>query len=329
MPQLPDSSAVHVNTPLTNMSVAFMQNAANFVADQAFPVVPVTKESDRYFTYDRGSFNRDEMALRAPGAMSDGATYSIDNTPTYFCNVWALHRWIPDQLRANADSPIQLDREANEFLTHKALIRKERLWASKYFATSLWTTDITGVASAPGASQVLQWNDAASTPIENVRTGKRVVLTSTGFMPNLLVLARETYDALVDHPDIVGRIDRGQTTGPAIATRDALAALFEVDRVLVMDGIYNSAKEGQTATHALIGSKKALLCYAAPNAGLMTPSAGYTFAWTGYTGASALGTRVSQFRNDERRADKIEIEMAIDQKLIAADLGYFFTSIVA
>lgn len=326
---IPSRSDVHVNRPLTNISIAFLQAAGAFVADSVFPNIPVDKQSDRYFTYDRGEFNRDDMQQRAPGTESAGSKYTIDSTPNYFANVWGLHKDVPDQIRENADSPLSLDKEATEFLTLKALIRREVQWAANYFTTGVWTTDITGVASSPGANQVLQWNDPNSTPVETIRAAKTVVGESTGFRPNVLVLGRKVFDALLDHPDIVGRFDRGQTTGVAVATRQTLAALFELDDVLVMDSIRNTAAEGQTASHSFIGGKKALLAYRAPSPGIMVPSAGYTFSWKGQSGSGPAGTRMFKFRMEWLRSDRVEIEMAMDQKKIAADLGYFFNSIVA
>ena len=122
----PSRSDVHVDRPLTNISIAYMQSADNFVASRVFPIVRVGKQSDKYFTYDRGAFNRDEMQLRAPGAESSGATYTL-STDSYSADVWALHVNVADQVRANADTPLQPDREATEFLSLKNLIRQERL----------------------------------------------------------------------------------------------------------------------------------------------------------------------------------------------------------
>jgi len=136
------------------------------------------------------------------------------------------------------------------------------------------------------------------------------------------------FDSLVDHPDIVGRLDRGQTTGAAQANRESLAALFEVEHVHIMDAIQNTAKEGLTAAHSLIGGKHALLSYAPPTPGIMTPSAGYTFSWTGLLGNTANGMRVKRFRQDALESDRIEIDMAYDQKRVSEDLGYFFGDIV-
>ena len=74
MPQ-PTLSDVHVNRPLTNISVAYSQEAAGveFVADRAFPAIPVENKSDLYYTYKRGDFNRDEMQKRALSTESAGA----------------------------------------------------------------------------------------------------------------------------------------------------------------------------------------------------------------------------------------------------------------
>ena len=324
----PSRSDVHVDRPLTNISLAFMQSAGNFVADRIFPVVSVAKQSDKYFTYDRGMFNRDEMQLRSPGTESAGATYTI-STDSYSADVWALHKDIADQVRSNADTPLQMDREATEFLTVKALIRKEKAWASTHFVTGAWTTEKTGVASSPGATEFLRWDVSTSTPIEDVRGGATSMAELTGFRPNKMVIGRHVYDALLDHPDIVGRVDRGQTAGTAIVMRQNLAALFEMDEVLVMDAIENTAVEGATNAFSFVGGKNALLAYSAPSPGIMVPSAGYTFAWSGLLGAGALGTRMKRLRMDQLESDRLEIEMSFDQKKVAADLGSFFLTCVS
>jgi hypothetical protein len=321
---------VHVNTPLTNISIAFLQEATNFVAARVFPNIPVPKQSDRYYTYDRGEFNRDEAKERAPGTESAGGSYDLDNTPTYFARVYAFHKDIPDQVRANADAVLSPDREATAYVTHKALIRREKVFATNYFAASLWTNEVDGVTGAPSAGEIQYWNEAASTPIENIRTGKTAVLQSTGFEPNTLVIGRQVYDALVDHPDIVDRIKYGQTPGdPAMAGVMALMKLFELERIFVMNAIENTAAEGATASHAFIGGKHGLLCYVTPSPGIMTPTAGYTFSWNGFLGAGPEGNRIKRFRLERQESDRVEIQMAFDAKLVSADLGYFFNGAVA
>ena len=142
----PGRGDVHVNRPLTNISVAFMQSMENFIAASVFPNIPVDKKSDQYFTYDRGEFNRDEMEERAPGAPSAGGDYTI-STADYAARVYAYHRDVADQLRSNQDQPLNLDREATEFVTLKGLIKRERLWVNSFFKGGVWTFDIDGAAT--------------------------------------------------------------------------------------------------------------------------------------------------------------------------------------
>jgi hypothetical protein len=61
----------------------------------------------------------------------------------------------------------------------------------------------------------------------------------------------------------------------------------------------------------------------------MTPTAGYTFSWTGLLGAGAEGNRIRSFRLEAIRSDRVEIDMSFDMKLVSGDLGGFFNGIVA
>lgn len=338
----PSPGDVHVNRPLTNIAVAYMQDAARFVADRVFPNIPVSKQSDAYFTYSRGEWNRDEMKVRAPGAESAGASYEM-GTEVYYAPVRAVHKDVPDQLLDNADSPLNLERDATNFVTGIALLNREVAFSRSYFAEGVWDFNVDGVDAAPTAlanltprgdgtqanNDVLRWNDAASTPIEDVRRAATTVQAETGFRPNLFLVSRPVYDVLIDHPDIVARLDRGQTTGPAQANRESLAALFEVDRVEVMEAIINTATTGNPAAHTFIAGKHALLLYAPATPGILVPSAGYTFSWTGRAGNSNMGFRIKRFRIERLEVTRVEAQQAYAQKVIGSDLGYFFNTIVA
>jgi hypothetical protein len=326
----PTNGDVHVNTPLTQISIAYLQSQTEFVAAQFAPVIPVSKQSDRYYVYNRGDFFRDQMQKRAPGTPAASVGYRLDNTPTYYCDVWAESKPIPDQLRGNADAVLNIDTDTVNFLTQQALIRREKIFASNLFAAGKWGTDVSGKAAAPGAGEFLQWNDGASNPIENIRAGKLAIKQATGYPANTLVISEPVWNQLIDHPDLVERVKYGQTAGgPARITREALAAILELDRILVMGAIENTADEGATAAHSFIGGKHALLCHVAPNPGLLTPSAAYTFGWTGYLGAGNEGNRIKKYRWEIIASDIVEIEMSFDMKLVATELGYFFKDAVA
>ena len=63
----PSLHSVHIDAPLTNISVAYLQAQTNFIAPRVFPVVPVDKQSDLYFTYTKNDWFRDEAKPRGAG----------------------------------------------------------------------------------------------------------------------------------------------------------------------------------------------------------------------------------------------------------------------
>jgi hypothetical protein len=329
----PTARAVHVDQPLTNISIAFLQNASSFVASRVFPNIRVQKQSDVYYRYDRGFFNRNQAKLRAPATEAAIVGFGLD-TDSYRANVIALKTQLAWQVEANADTPVQLERANTELLLHQMLIQKEVDWATRYFTTGVWGTQYAGVASSPATNEAIRWSDQTNgDPIGDIRKARTDVMESTGFMPNTMVMSQRVMDALVDHPDIVDRIKYSGGVGnlnPAMTSAQTLAQLFELDRILVMRAIQNTAAEGNTNAHSFIGGKNALLTYVPPTPGLMTPSAGYTFTWSGYQGASnEFGVATSRRERDLIRATEIEVEMAYTHKLVANDLGVFFSGIVA
>lgn len=323
---------VHVNRTLGAVSFGYMQQARNFIADRVFPTVPVQHQSDLIWEFNPEQFNRNLMRQRAPSTEAP-VVGLVQSTRNYFARVWALAHDISDQTRANADSVFSLDSMGTNLLSNSALISKEVNFVQKFLAPGVWGTDLTGVASGPTGAQFVQWNNAASTPIEDIRSAKRKVLAKTGLSPNLLVLGKKTYDDLIDHPDIVDRVKYGQTpNGAALVNMTALAALFEVDEVLVSEAIINTAQvsplPGSLSTTNFVFGNDALLVYTPRTASAMMPAAGLTFSWTGYLGANALGGRIKKFRMEPIASDRIEIEMAYDQQIIGASLGVFFNEAV-
>jgi len=312
MPQ-PSSTDVHVDGPLTNLSVGFKNDMKSFVADQVFPTVPVAKQTDKYFTYTQADFFRTDAQLRAPGTESAGSGYNL-STGTYSCDVLALHKDIADQTRANTDAPLDLNRDAVEFLTQHMMLKREQDFASTFLTTSVWGTDYNG-----------DWTGTNSA-IDQIQNGQDTVEDNTGYRPNVLVLGAQAYTELKNNDDVLDRIKYTQT---GVVTEQLLASLLGLDKVLVSRAIKNTAAEGATASYSrVMTSAEALLVYAPATASLMHPSGGYTFSWTGYSGAKE-GQRVSRFRMDHLRSDRVEMEMAYDQKLISAALGYYFTSVNA
>ena len=326
MPQ-PTLNSVHVDAILTNISVAYMQNRDNFIADKVFPIIPVDKKSDKYFKYTKNDWFRDEAQRRAPATESAGGGYNL-STDTYSADVFAFHKDVPDQIVANADSPLNPLREAAEFVTHRLLLRRELQFVSDFMSPGVWGTTISGTAgTATAGTFATQWsNYNSSDPIEDIEEAKAEILSNTGMEANTLVLGYEVFRQLKNHPDLVDRI---KYTSSQTITSEMIAAMFDIPRVIVSKAVKATNLEGATEAYSFATGKTAMLCHVAPTPGLMTPSAGYMFSWTGVSGGLGQTIGTSQFRMDSIRADRVEAEVAFDNKVIGADLGYFWNNIVA
>jgi hypothetical protein len=330
----PTVSDGHVDQLLTDLSVSFMQSAEVFIADKVFPVVPVAKKSDRYRVYPRAYFAMDNVGPRPIGGYPRRSGYRL-SSDSYNAEEEATEGVIDDQERANWTPPGDPEQSLVNRLTEEHLIHRDRAWASAYFRSGVWGTDFTGVAAAPGAGEFLQWNDAASDPLGQVDDDKITAALNGGFALRTLVLGAVTYIRLKNHPDVIARL---ANTATRIVTRQVLAALFDVDEVLVPMGVVNNGPEKETvaATEAaadyqfICGAKDALLVYSAPQPGLDRPSGGYIFAWDGLLGNGSFSlSAVNRGRDDRAYSDWFHVRQANDMKVVAPDLGIFYEDAVA
>lgn len=329
-------NSVHIDQPLTNLTIAYLQDQSGFIADRVFPRVPVDKKTNKYYIYNRADFNRTgQVQLRAPRTKAPVVGMSL-STDTYSADVYSLATNFDFETLANADTALNIRAAGAQMLTYQLLIDREVRWANKYFAASVWGTDWAGVSGAPSTNQVRQWSDYTnSTPIKDVTTLMQTVqLKSGGFKPNVMVVGKQTRDVLVNHPDILARLNGGATvTNTALVTDAKLAEIFGVEEFLVMETVKNTAAEGLTESNSFIGGKSAAVYYRPRAAGLMVPSAGYTFTWASDDNASGYGIDIRSYTGDFLRvegvAELLEANMAYDQKVVSTDLGGFITTVIA
>lgn len=329
MPQ-PTPRETHIDHLLSNISVAYMQDATNFVCRSIFPTVPVLHQSDIYAVYPRSAFWRDEVGERPLGGQAPemGIWYS---TATYLCKEEGISATIDDRERANVLPPFDPEQDKVFALTQSQLIHLDRAWAAKYFKAGVWTWDKTGIASAPAANQFIWWNDYTNStdPVTMIDAWKESMAERTGKIPNRIVMGRKVFRYLKNHPKIISRI---QYVERAIVTNELLAVLFDVDQVVIPGGIVYTGNEGQpedmSQSHFIVGKNDMLLCYTAPSVGLRTETAGATFLWTNLIPGGGLQSVVNRGREERKHSDWFEVRMAYSLEQMAPDLGIMVTSAV-
>ena len=313
----------HTDAIMTNVSIAYRNS--EYIADRLFNTLPVKKQSNKYYIYDKGPWFRDEADVRGPGARAKRGGYTL-STGSYYCEVQAFAKEIPDEDRANADVPLQPDIDATEFAADKVALKKERQVAAVAMTAANWTT----TNDAEGG-----WAKGSSnTFISDMEDKIEVIRALIGMRPNVLVMDTKTMKELVQEATLLDRIKYGQTAGaPAMVTPNLIAQMFRLEEVIIGGAIYSDADEKADGTdfnsvdiwetNATKGS--ALLYYRPRRPGIKVAAAAYILRWTGN---GTAGRNVLRWREDAEHQDVVEANEAFDCKVVGADCGCLFTDTI-
>ena len=312
---MPDVTAVHFDAALTNVSIAH-ENAA-LVSPLIAPEIAVRRQSNRYFVHDpEREAMRPSLDARAPGAEAREVGFDL-SSDSYYCDDHALVAAIPDEERDNADAPLQPDVDRVEFLTAKILLNQEINLAAL----------LRDPAIIPGtqvATNDERWDDPDVDPLLLIEQARSAIVDAVQATPNTLVLPFAVYQKVRMSPAIAERTRF--TRSGAFDARD-LAALFDVDRVLVARAVKNTAAPGQAPSLEPIWGKDALLMHVPPRAGLKVIAPVLRFLWSDAAG-SLRGTSVQSWREERRKATLIRVQKYYDQKVVAPGAAYLIRDVI-
>jgi hypothetical protein len=308
---------LHVDAYLTDWSEGYIQDASMFISPVAATNIPVIHQSNKYVKYPRGYFWRDQMEVRPLGGRPAQVDYKVESG-TYFAEEWALEHTIDDRQRANVDAPINLEQNAVNLLTQQQLIRADRLWVQNFFAPSIWTN------TEEGGTDFTPFDATGSDPVGVVDEYATLMMQTTAMKPNVLVLGVNVYNALRVNASILDRI---KYTQRGVVTLDLLAALFDIERVVVARSVYNAAAEGVADDFEFIADADSMLMlYIAPVPALNAPTAISRFAWTNLIPGSMnqYGGVITRGRDERAYTDYFHNRAAFGFELVSQDLGIFF-----
>jgi hypothetical protein len=294
---------------LSNVSVAYKNE--EYIAERILPVVKVAHPTGKYFVYDTSKF-RKEQSLRGMGSSTNEVDYGISQSTAFVIKEHALKEIVPDELVEQSPAPLGPEIDATENVTEKLLVEKEYDLATYMQSTSNLTNYVT-------LSGTDQWSDYVnSDPIDDIRTGKAAVHAKIFKEPNTLVLGKQVYDKLVDHPDIIDRI---KYSALGVATTDLLARIFDVSNVIIAGAGYESANEGQSSSMAYIWGKYAWLLYVTPRPAIRAISFGYHFV--------DKVKAVDKWYDKDKKGTFVRVTDRYTREIVSVDCAYLLTAVVA
>lgn len=300
---------VVVDPALSQVSIKYSNDT--FIADSIFPIVRTTKQTGKFYVYDKSNL-RNSATLRAIGAGANEVDLGLSTT-TFSCEDHALKGFVADEIQDQADAALNPLVDETESLTEQMMIDKELALATILGDTAQLTQNTT-------LSGTSQWSDYSnSDPIADVRTARTTVHQNTFKKPNTMILGKQAFDMLCEHPQIIERIKYSQL---GVVTEELLARVFQVEKVMVGEAGYNSAVEGQTDSMSYIWGKNCILAYVTPQVGIKRITLGYTFTY---------GVReVMRWYDFDRQGTFVRVgKDNYVQKVVAATAGYLIKNCVA
>lgn len=319
MPQ-PSTRADLVRGPLLNASLQYRNQ--QYIADRLFPVIDRVSPKAKIARYIKGAWFRDEAGIRAAGTQAKRGGYPVDfiNVTT---NEYAFAKEVTDEDRSfstvQGAAPLQPEQDAIEFCSDKIDLSKEIRAATLIFTDTTWSggsEDAAGLWAAGGSN----------TFIADVLQRIETIRAATGLRPNKLLMDHGTYNSLKNEATLLDRIKHTQT---GIVTADLIAAMFDLDEVLIGTAVKNTDGEqadGSDFTAANVweantGKGSGFLFYAPPNPGLKTPSAGYQAR----VAVNGMSRAVKRWREESHHQDVFEVSEHTQMVATGTDLGFLWT----
>jgi len=305
-----NANDVHIQQALTDFALKFVNEDA--IWRNVAPIKKVTKRSDKFWVFDeRRAFEQtpDETAPNSD-AHEIQLTQSTDN---YSVTDRALGAWVPVEAIENADDPLKPELDAQEAIRERLENNQEVRVANALFQASVWAAG--QKTTLAGATQ---WSDSASDPISAILAE----IDNMIVRPNTLVVNADVWRAMRLHPKVTAAIfplGGNAGTSGAVATVDQLAAVLELDQIVVGRRRVDTANPGQTASFSRAWGKHALLCRMVENPGLNDVVTALTFAET-------ITSPVRDF--DAKKGVKGSVYVKDgwneDIRIVASDIAFFW-----
>jgi hypothetical protein len=216
-----------------------MPGTGTYIAGQVLPPAEVSTQAGQIEVVTRKSLLTIPATRRTALGGYNRINVNLDKMD-YVCVDSGLEHPIARGRRETVQYNRQLG--AARHLKHKMLLAREIDVLAPVFDTSVYNV---GAGTATAASAA--WDTSESTPIADVGVAKTAIRLTTGLVPNALILNGAMLEILLANPQIIGRFP-----GAPLVTEDMIranvAAIFGLQKLIVSNGVYDSAPEGATQT---------------------------------------------------------------------------------
>ncbi|MBB5351350.1 hypothetical protein HNR46_001586 [Haloferula luteola] len=302
------------NHVLTRTASEYAVNEAEYAAGALFPVFPAAVQAARFPVWLRDNLlTVPAVKPRAAGAPYERADLTLDED-TFATRDYGIELPLDDRQKAIYASALDADRGKVQRGTRILLLNKEQR-----------CHDLATGGGVPSSSPGTKWDAAGGDPIGDIKAAREVIHDNCGLDPNVAIIPRDVFNILIELDQIR---DKYKYTQGGNITAQILAAILQVDRVVVAGTVKNAAAEGQAISVAKVWGDSVVLAHVSATLDLESPSFGRTFAWSGYTGAKGGEIAVMSYRENNPPALIHQLKHDVDEKIAAAACGYHLSNVL-
>ncbi len=172
------------------------------------------------------------------------------------------------------------------------------------------------------------WSTHASAdPRANVLAAKVAVRGRTGLVPNALALDWEAWEHVQQVDALLNLLKYSGHDDPKKITPAMVAAVFDLDEVIISGSVKNTANEAKAAVVGSMWTKtKACLFVKSQTLDLRVPQFMRTFHWG--SDGSAIGGVIETYRSEERRSDIVRCRMDTQEKKVYENAAQVITGVL-
>lgn len=268
---------VHIDRGLPGYAAGY--TLADGVADIAAPPFLVPNQSDKYWTWNEiNAFGLVQPIITAAGGSPPEVSAAL-STDSFKVVPYALGGFVPSELQANADAPLNVMQKISRVVMDKLKLAREIRVATLLETTANWNSDLVDTVAAGS-----KWNNGASAdPIADLHTR----LEHSYMDPTDNVLSELLFHWFVRSP-AVQKYFYAKDGTPNLPSPEQVQAMFGLPKFTVAKIKYLPTPS--SAITYVWGNHSVLLRTTAALATQQDVATARTFRWTG--GPTSDGTAV-------------------------------------
>lgn len=240
---------------------------SGFISEQILPPIYVQQKTGKLGKYGNGHLRLESTLGGGKGAFRrvDAVTRTTDS---YDIEAHGLEAVVSPDDYANVEQPFDAEQDEVEALTTLLQVKKEYSLAGALTSTAIITQNTTLAGQD-------QYNDYAnSDPLDDALTATETIRDAIGMPANIAIMDWKVYKRLRFHPALLKQLGYSEAR-PGGLSGEELARALDLERVLIANCVYNSAKEGQADVLSPIWGKDLVYAYAPASAGKAQKTLGY------------------------------------------------------